>query len=193
MAQRSTTRTPPSILAVGVILVLLSASGLMAGMVTHRIQNAASPTASPVAQATSPTGPQSTATPAATTGAKPTATTSSVTQSPATSNHSQFTLGVTASPKNISPGQSLTITVTVVQKGSQTPMAGVQCFLRPPTGGGQSLLTQFPPAAVSGENGQATWQVTVPAQAPGTYRIEAVAYGQHSYSYFSYTDVVVAD
>lgn len=189
MAQRQATRTPPSMLAVGVILVLLSASGLMAGMVTHRLQNATTPSTGAIAQATSTTQPQSTATTAAT--AEATATTSAITPTAGAGNNTQFTLGVSASPKTVSPGQTIDVTVTVVQKGTQTPLAGVQCFLRPPTGGGQSLFTQFPPAAVSDANGEATWQLTVPALSPGTYRVEAVAYGQHSYSYFSYTDVVV--
>ncbi len=187
MAKRPAAHTPPSMLAVSVILVLLSASGMLAGIVTHQIQKA--PNSSPVAQATVPT--QSTAT--STTTALPTATTSLATPSAGTGNNtSQFTLGVAASPKSVAPGQSIEITVTVVQKGTQTPLAGVQCFLRPPTGGGQSLLMQYPPAVVSDASGQASWQLTVPAQAPGTYRVEAVAYGAHGYNYFSYTDVVVA-
>lgn len=185
---RQAPRTPPSPLAVSVILVLLSASGMLAGLTVHSLQSGAQvsiSTPSPVAQATIPTQP--TATPAAT--VLPTATSSA--ETPPAANSSQFTLSVSASPKTVAPGQSISITVSVVVKGTQTPLAGVQCFLRPPTSGGQSLFAQFPPAATSNESGQASWQLTVPAQPPGLYRVEAVAYGPHSYSYYSFTDVTV--
>jgi hypothetical protein len=187
MANRQVSRTPPSMLAVGVILVLLSASGMLAGIVTHRLQDN-TPATGPMAQATTAVG-QPTSTPSA--PVQPTATASSVTPSSGPGGSSQFTLSITASPKTVAPGQPIEITVTVVQKGTQAPLAGVQCFLRPPTGGGQSLLIQYPPAVTSNASGAASWSLTVPAQPPGTYRVETVAYGPHRYNYYSYTDVVV--
>lgn len=186
MARRQATRTPPSMLAVSALLVLLSASGLLAGIVTHRLQDNATATG-PVAQATTAAG-QPTSTPSA--PAQPTATASAVTPSSGTGS-SQFTLSITASPKTVAPGQSIEITVTIVQNGTQAPLAGVQCFLRPPTSGGQSLLMQYPPAVISNASGEASWGLTVPAQPPGTYRVEAVAYGPHRSYYYSYTDVTV--
>jgi hypothetical protein len=174
-------------LAAGVILVLLSASGMLAGIVTHRLQDN-TPATGPVAQATTAAG-QPTSTPSA--PEQPTATASSVTPSAVTSGSSKFTLSITASPKTVAPGQSIAITVTVVQKSTQAPLAGVQCFLRPPTSGGQSLLMQYPPAVTSNASGEANWSLTVPAQPPGTYRVETVAYGPHGYNYYSYTDVTV--
>ena len=187
---RPASHTSPSILAVSIILVLLSASGMLAGITAHRLQASPSATPTPIAttlaQATIPVQPKST--PTAT--ALPTATTSSAETATAAPN-AQFTFSVSAAPKTVAPGQAITITVAVVQKGTQTPLAGVQCFLRQTTTGGQSLFMQFPPAATSNANGQAIWNLTVPAQPPGTYRVEAVAYGAHSYSYYSFTDVIV--
>jgi len=189
MANRPAPRTPPSTLAISIILVLLSASGMLAGVTAHHLQAtpATTPTTGPIAQATIATQP--TATPVAT--ALPTATVPSTSVTPTAGANAQFTFSVSAAPKTVAPGQAITITVSVMQKGTQTPQAGVQCFLRQATSGGQSLFQQFPPAATSGANGQAVWNLTVPAQPPGTYRIEVVAYGAHSYSYYSFTDVTV--
>ncbi|HEV8192085.1 MAG TPA: hypothetical protein VGP82_11475, partial [Ktedonobacterales bacterium] len=147
MAKKQTARTPPSTLAVSAILVLLSASGMLAGIVTHRLQD--TPATSPVAQAT--TAPkQSTSAPSAT--ALATVTASSVTPTASSGGSSQFTLSISASPKTVAPGQSIEVTVAVVQLGTQAPLAGVQCFLRQSTGGGQSLLMQYPPAVTSNDS-----------------------------------------
>lgn len=188
MAKRDVARTSPSIMAVGVILVLLSASGMLAGVVTHRLRDAATPP--PLAQATATTQPASTSatTPASTATS---AATAAATASTGSSNSGQFTFSVAASPKSVAPGQNITITVTAVQKGTQIPFANLQCYLRQATSGGQSLFATYPPPATTNNNGIATWTVAVPGEPPGSYRIEVVAYGTRSYNYFSYTDVTV--
>src|SRR5579885_295309 len=182
LVNRQAPRTPPSTLAVSIILVLLSASGMLAGVTAHHLQAppATTPSPSVVAQSTVPAQP--TSTPKAT--AQPTATTPSSATAPTTGANAKFTFSISASPKTVTPGQAITITVTVVRKGTQIPLPGVQCFRRQATSGGQSLFQQVPPAATSDENGLAVWNLTVPDQPPGSYRVEAVAYGAHSYSYF---------
>jgi hypothetical protein len=183
MAARQSRRTPPSALAVALVLVLLSASGMLTGMAARRLQ--APPTASPAAHATTPTRPP--APPTST--VQPTATAAS--QTTPADNNVQFTLSIAASPKTVAPGQRIDITVTAWQKGTQIPLLGVLCYLRSPSGGGQGLFSPWPAPVATNGGGQAFWHLTVPDQPPGTYRVETVAYGAHSYYYRSYTSVTV--
>lgn len=101
-----------------------------------------------------------------------------------------FSFTVVASPAQVAPGQPFTVTVSVLSS-SQVPLAGIQCYMRAPSDGSPSLFQDMPTPQVSNANGQAIWNLTAPQVTPGTYRIEVIAYGSRSYTYYAYAHLSV--
>ena len=89
----------------------------------------------------------------------------------------------TVEPKTAAPGQTLTITATVLAPNGGQPIAGVQCYLRAPANGQHPLFQIWPQPATTNATGTATWHLTVPQVSPGVYGVEIVAYGAKQWSY----------
>lgn len=156
----------------GLILVLLALVvilGLLTGFLTHLLVSRAAVSAQ--GQPTSIQGPAATATntstPVPVTGITGTATTGTAT--------GQFVLSVSISPKAMTPGQQITITVRAFTPDTHAPVAGLSCVLRAPTDGSPALFSSWPPAQTTDGSGSATWILTAPREAAGTYEVEAFA------------------
>lgn len=152
-----------------VLLALVAILGLLTGFLTHLLVNRA--TVSAHGQPTSTQNPAATATntstPVPVTGITGTATTGTAT--------GQFVLSVSISPKAMTPGQQITITVRAFTPDTHTPVSGLSCVLRAPSDGSPALFTSWPPAQTTDDSGSATWTLTAPREAPGTYEVEAFA------------------
>lgn len=188
MKARSVARTPLGVTLLIVVLAASSALGLLAGTLTHTLTTA---TRTPPATGVNPGGPrQPGATATATVGgsASPTSAAATATTTPITT---AFTLSIHAEPSQGAPGQSITIFVTAQSKDTGAPLAGLTCFLRGPTQGGQPLLQDWPTPVATNANGQAIWTVVIPQEAPGAYRVETVAQLKNNYSYYAFTTVTV--
>lgn len=174
--QRGSARLP---LFVAVLLLIgCSSTGLLAGVTAYGITSG---TLS-VATATSTTSAAPTPKPAAT--AAPAATIYPT---------APMTVEISVTPHTVSPGQTLTVTVTVAHAETGQPLAGVECWIRAHPGS-QSLLDQWPGPVVTDANGRAVWSVTAPVRAPGTYTVEAVAYryNKTTYPYWRYTQITLS-
>lgn len=172
---------------VATVLVLCCMSGLATGVLARSLSGQTPPSATSL---TSSGAPHSTA-PAS----RPTHTpvvTSSPTTTQAIVQATGFSFTVAASPAQVAPGQPFTVTVSVLSS-SQSPLAGIQCFMRAPSDGSPSLFQDMPTPQVSNANGQAIWNLTAPQVTPGTYRIEVIAYGSHSFTYYAYAHLVVTN
>jgi len=160
-------------LAAALVLVLCAATGLGAGAYSRGVLGRSgslglltpSVAASPSKRAQATTAPTTTAT-----------TASSVPV------ESGFTLATVATPAQVSPGEQLTATVTAIDRFGVAPVRGLQCFLQAPPNR-RPLLAHWPPPAVTNEQGQATWNLVVPAGSSGQYGIEVIAYGPNQYYY----------
>lgn len=169
---------------IAAVLVLCCVSGLAAGVLTHALTGAAG--AQVPGTATSG-GSSPAATAAAAVTSSPT-TSSSTTRTPVLA--TGFTFSVATAPAQAAPGQQFTVTVTVVS-ATDSPLAGIQCYMRAPSDGSPSLFQDMPSSQISDDNGQATWSLVVPQVSPRTYRIEVVAYGSSKYFYFGYAHLTV--
>lgn len=169
---------------IAALLVLCCVSGLATGVLARSLSG------QPQAAITRFTPPGSH--PAATSGSA--AASPSPTASPtATQTIVQatgFSFTVAPFPTQVAPGQQFTVTVTVLS-ASQAPLPGIQCFMRAPSDGSPSLFQDMPTPQVSNATGQAAWNLTAPSVSPGTYRIEVIAYGSHSYEYHAYAHLIV--
>lgn len=154
-------RRPLSGAVIAALLILFAASGLMAGALTRLVVTSPSiilvgrgaPSPTPGASVPSPTATQA---PSQVSG--------------------QFILNISVTPKNAAPGQTMQV-VVVATRNDGTPVAGLLCSLQTDSYFGPSLLTQWPAPVVSDASGQATWTLTVPNSAPGTYTIGDYAKG----------------
>lgn len=158
-----------------VVLVAFALSGLMTGVLARGFVGSLSSSA---ARTTTPT-----ATPIPTTHA-----TASPTPLPAVTPNAAFVLAISAAPRPVSPGATITITVAATVKATGAPLPGLLCTLGPSQRDGSPLLSAWPAAKTTDAQGIATWQVTAPAQ-PGQYTVEVSATGSHKYSWF--TDAIV--
>ncbi len=175
----STKRSRRSSNPTGLILVLLglvAVLGLLTGLLTHTLLNRGASTVR--------LSPTSTALPHATTSKSSTPIPGSqATATGATHDTSgQFQLSITVTPRTMSPGQQITITVQAFTQDTHTPVAGVSCLLRNPTNGSAGLFTTWPAAQATGSDGSVTWTLTAPNNPPGTYTVEA--YGSTSGYHF---------
>lgn len=168
---RKTQRRRPSS-ATGLILVLLALVailGLLSGFLTHLLISRASVSAN--AQPTSTERPaatvSNTSTPVPVTGITGTATSGAAS--------GQFVLSVSISPKAMTPGEQITITVRAFTPDTHAPISGLTCALRAPTDGSPALFSSWPPAQTTDDSGAAVWTLTAPQKAPGTYEVEAYA------------------
>lgn len=156
-------RRKPIILPPALVAALLGAfalSGLLLGLLTHGLVISASANA-----------PHATAT-AAHPHATPThSKTPSATQPPATG---RFDLALSVSPQRVSQGDSITVTVKATAMGTSAPLPNLLCVLSG-DGSGPDLLTKWPAPQPTDAQGIATWHITIPQVAAGTYSIEVKA------------------
>lgn len=101
-----------------------------------------------------------------------------------------FTLKVTASPTSGRAGDTITISVLATDDATGEPAPGLTCHLRAPTDGGPGLLVMWPTPTATDASGLASWTMTIPANAPGRYEIEAFAQTP-SWTYVARTSVTV--
>lgn len=157
---------------IGLILVLMALVailGLLTGFLTHLLVSRAAVSAQ--AHPTSTESPGETAantsTPVPVTGVTGTETTGTAT--------GQFVLSISISPKTMTPGQQVTVTVRAFTPDTHTPVSGLSCVLRAPTDGSPALFSSWPSAQTTDDSGAATWTLTAPQKAAGTYEVEAFA------------------
>jgi hypothetical protein len=162
-------------------VVLCATTGLAAGMLTHGVVNALTHSSAAATATRTATSPSQTAT--APTATVPAAAT--VIPDPG------FTLSADRSPKTAAPGQHVSVSASIVAADGVTPLAGVQITLQAPENDVPGLLSQWPDPVVSDAHGHATWELTVPAVAAGTYGVEVKAVGTHKYSYHQITYITV--
>lgn len=174
MPQERATRFTSSGFFIALLLVVFSASGLMAGVVTRQVANASGPrgqtrVATPTASATATSAP---------TDGTPSAT-------------GTFTLKVTLSTQRAKAGQTIQVQVAARGPDGVSPVAGVRCSLVQPDSGPQ-LLATLPAPHLTDATGQAAWNVTVPDQtAPGAYQVAAHGDGT-AYHFDAYATLTVA-
>lgn len=151
------------------LLALVALIGLLSGILTRTLSSRQAhlgltvPTATTTAPATAASSP----TPPPTAPASVTATTATIA--------GHFELSVTVTPKTVSAGQQITITVAAFTPDTHTPVAGLPCILRAPVDGSPALFTTWPPAQTTDANGAASWILTAPTRPAGTYEVEAFA------------------
>lgn len=183
MAAQSAQRIRLSIGAATLALLAFAALGLLAGVLTFALtsrQSAGGLVNDPVISG-SPPALAATATPAQTD-----TTATSTTSNP----QSGFTLAITLSARTVTAGETLTVTVVATTNGA--PVSGLSCALRAPTDGPPGLLDAWPAPATTDASGQATWSITVPSAAPGTYGVEVDAVGAHRYEFHRYVSIQVS-
>ncbi len=167
----STKRRPQAPSSTGLILTflaLVALIGLMLGILTHAMVSrtgrlAQTPATTSVRVSHAPTA---------------TATSRGGTTTPTTSTSTftgHFGLTLSVSPRSVKAGQQITVTVHAYTADTHAAISGLQCILRAPIDGSPSLLTSYPAAQTTDNTGAATWIVTVPSQAAGTYEIETYA------------------
>lgn len=142
------------------MLVAFALTGLLLGLLTHGLVISASAATARTTQ--TPTRAHATATREKTPSATP---------PPATG---KFDLALSISPQRVSAGDTITVTVKATVAGTSTPLASLVCALGG-SGSGPDLLTKWPAPQATDAQGVATWHITVPRVAPGTYSIEAKA------------------
>ena len=183
MVPHSAQRIRLSMGAATLALLAFAVLGLLAGVLTHALtsrQSSGALAQGPVISG-SPPALSATATPTQT-GATATSTTSNP--------QSGFTLTIALSQRTVTAGQTLTVTVVATANGA--PVSGLSCALRAPTDGPPGLLSAWPAPATTDANGHATWTISVPSVAPGTYGVEADAVGAHRYEFHRYASIQVS-
>ena len=181
MAPTPALRAHVSLFVVAMILLVCSATGMLAGTFVHTL-------ASRLSSDTSPNGPVISGT--SPSGAATATTTEIAAASPtAGSDATAFTLSITLSTHTVSPGATFTVTVVATTNGA--PVTGLTCSLRPPISGPPGLFSTWPAPVSTDASGQAIWTLTTPAVAPGTYGIEVDAVGGHKYEFHRYTTLQI--
>lgn len=169
-------RSPQAPASTGLILIflaLVALIGLLLGILTHALVSRADQTT--FTPTTTSVSARSTVT-ATPTGGTSTPTTSS------SAFTGRFDLTISVSPKTVKSGQQVTVTVHAYTADTHAPISGLQCVLRAPIDGSPSLLTTYPAAQTTDDTGAASWIVTAPSQAAGTYEIETYA-KTHAWSF----------
>lgn len=148
------------------LLALVSLIGLLSGMLTHTL----------IARHGIIAQVPSTQSPGVSSGATNTPAGSATSgTSTASALASRFQLSISVSSKTVSPGDQVTITVHAYTPDTHAPVSGLSCTLRAPTDGSSALLSTWPDPQTTDANGVATWTVTVPTLAAGSYEVEAYA------------------
>jgi hypothetical protein len=182
MASWPSYRTRLTLLLAVVILVACSAMGAVAGTVTHALTAEQAANAGPSGPVVSGTPPAQAVATATATLVPTVTTTSSIT--------ARFTLALSVAPRALTANRPFTVTVIATANGA--PVSGLSVTLRAPTSGPPGLFADWPAPAVTDDTGTATWSLTTPAVAAGTYGIEAEAVGSGHYEFHRYTSVTVS-
>jgi hypothetical protein len=74
---------------------------------------------------------------------------------------------------------------------SGAPQPGVACYLDAADAGSAGLLPVAPSPVVTGADGSASWTLTVPQVAAGSYSLRVRANGQHGWNYHVFVTVTV--
>ncbi len=183
MAAQSAQRIRLSMGVTTLALLAFAALGLLAGVLTHTLTSRQS--SEGLAQ-----GPVISGSPPALSATTTPTQADAAATSPTNNPQSGFTLAITLSQRTVTAGGTLTVTVVATTNGS--PVSGLSCALRAPTDGPPGLLDAWPAPATTDANGQATWTITVPSVAPGTYGVEVDAVGAHRYEFHRYASIQVS-
>jgi hypothetical protein len=168
---KSNSRRAPLLMS-AFVLALCSATGLLTGVITREVANAA---------AAAPTSPLVQATATAATTALPTVTATSVATS-TTAAGNQFAVSITVSGQP-HPGQGIEVSANASSGGA--PVVGARCTLGPDAGS-ESLLQTWPGETTTDASGNCVWAIILPQQTvPGSYRIRVDGYTAqyHAWSY----------
>jgi hypothetical protein len=174
--RRAPTMLTPTLAAI--VLAAFSLTGLMTGVLAHGFFSSLA-----AGRQTTPTlvrTPPSATVP-------PTATPVPTQAGP----DAKFTLQLTATPQRVAPGGTLTLKVLATVAHTTVPVAHLLCMLRGPRTGGASLLPIWPAGKKTDALGVASWQVTVPQGASGTYTVEVDGAGTTNFTAWSYVYVYV--
>jgi len=171
-------RTPIVLL----VLALFAVTGLGAGMLVRTALAGIGVHLTGTATTSAPVG--SPATHPATPSPSPSVTV------PAELAPSGFKLSASASPRVVAPGQSLVVTVAATA-GNGAPQPGVACYLDAADPSSAGLLPVEPSTAVTSSDGSASWTLTVPQVAAGSYSLRVHANGQHGWEYHVFVTITV--
>lgn len=149
------------------LLALIALIGLLTGLLTRTLISRSAATGPATTTSATSAGSRTPTAPPSTTPATATTSTTGVT--------AQFQLSVSVSPKKVSPGQQITITIHAFTPDTHAPVSGLSCILRAPADGSPSLLTAFPGAQMTDADGATSWTLTAPSEAAGQYEVEAFA------------------
>lgn len=166
----STQRRRPASEPTGLIITLLALValiGLLTGILTRTLISRRAQANQATATASAPSTAVTSLTPSATVPATTTATTAPIT------GHFQLTVSVT--PKTVSAGQQITVTVEAFNPDTHAPIAGLPCVLRAPIDGSPPLFSTWPAAQTTNANGAVSWTLTAPKKTAGLYEVEAFA------------------
>ena len=177
-------RTRLSLFASAIILLVCSSAGMLAGAAAQALSHRQGADGSPGGLVISGTPPgQSLPTEIATLAAIATST--------ASSSATGFSLSIALSSRTLSAGETFTVTVTATTTDG-APVSGLSCMLRAPTDGPPGLFTTWPAPMTTDSDGRATWTLTAPLVAAGTYGIEVDAIGAHHYEFHRYTTLQIS-
>lgn len=177
---RLTGRSALPAVVVSCVLVIFSATGLLAGSVASSFA-AGNGSVSHVPPRTSVLK-STTGTPAATATSTAASSTQLVTNS--------FVLTLSAAPNPATPSKPVRVTVKANAQASNQPLAGITCQLEAPDDGSHPLLTTWPPARVTDTTGSVTWSLNLTGVQAGVYTIGVTSIGT-TYSYHSEINVRV--
>lgn len=178
--RREARRSTLPAIVVSCVLVIFSATGLLAGSVASSL--AAGNEMSSHAPSQAPTHKATTGAPSATITATTVSSTQLVTNS--------FVLTLSAAPNPVSANKPVQVTVKAHAQASDQPMAGITCQLEAPDDGSQPLLATWPPAQVTDATGIASWSLDLAGVRTGVYTVGVTSVGT-SYTYHSEINVTV--
>lgn len=171
--------TVPTIV-VSCVLVIFSATGLLAGGVASSLAAGSgsishAPTQTPTRKVT------------------PSASSASASSTPVSSTQlvtNAFALTLSIAPNPATTTKPLQVTVKATSQTSGQPMAGVLCQLQAPRDGSHPLLANWPPAKATDGSGSASWALDLSRVQAGAYTIGVTSVGT-SYTYHSEISVTV--
>lgn len=182
MSRRQTQRSALTAIVASCVLVIFSATGLLAGSVASGLA-----AGRPTTQPTSSGGTSATYS-AGTANNLPTTTATTVASTQLVS--SSFVLTLTAAPNPASSSRPVHVTVRASAQGSDTPVPGITCRLEAPQAGGTALMSSWPPAKVTDGTGTASWDLNLAGVPAGFYGIGVTSVGT-SYTYHSQINITV--
>jgi len=167
--QRRRTASEPTGLII-TLLALVALIGLLTGILTRTLISRRTQVGRVTVTASAGAPTTITATPPS-----PSATVPATTTATAATITSHFQLSVTVSPKTVTAGQQVMITVEAFNPDTHAPIAGLPCVLRAPIDGSPSLFNEWPAGQATNANGAVSWTLTAPTKAAGLYEVEAYA------------------